>query len=172
MEKVNLPKNGTAAQGTSSSISICRCETGYLFRVAGRGTLRESPSVRDFVCGALEDGADVVMDFSECVHLDSTFLGCLVVLQERGRQQGGSFQVFAAEPASQRLFGVSHLDRVLSFADRLPECLGPPVTLQVTNLPRDEFCEHLIDTHRKIADLGGPAAGTFRRIVEQLEKEL
>ena len=37
------------------NIAIHRSDTGYLFRIVGRGTVRESPAVRDFVCGALED---------------------------------------------------------------------------------------------------------------------
>ena len=63
----------------SCSIQIYGVETAYLFRIVGRGTRRESPAVRDFVRGALEDGANVVIDLSPCEHLDSTFLGCLVI---------------------------------------------------------------------------------------------
>ena len=153
------------------SIEIYRIHTGYLFRIVGRGTLRESPAVRDFVCGAIEDGADVVMDLSQCEHLDSTFLGCLVILHQRAELDGGSFSVFADELVRQRLFGVSHLDKIIVFVEQLPECLGSSVQLQITKLDRKEFCQHLLATHRRLAELGGPAAETFQRIVEQLQRE-
>ena len=157
---------------STCSIEIYRIETGYLFRIVGRGTLRESPAVRDFVSGAIEDGADVVMDLSPCEHLDSTFLGCLVILHQRAQCDGGSFSVFADDLVRQNLFGASHLDRIMVFVEQLPECLGESVQLQVTNLDRKEFCQHLLATHRRLADLGGPAALTFQRIVEQLQREL
>ena len=112
------------------------------------------------------------MDLSQCDYLDSTFLGCLVILHERGKGDGGSFQVFADESVKHRLFGVAHLDQILVFAEQLPRCTGTPVTLQVTNLDRREFCQHLLDTHRRMAELGGPAAETFQRIVDRLRNEL
>ena len=55
------------------TLAIHRTETGYLFRVIGRGTMRQSPAVRDFVSGAMEDGVEVVLDLCECEYLDSTF---------------------------------------------------------------------------------------------------
>ena len=153
-------------------IEIYCVESGYLFRIVGRGTLRESPAVRDFVYGALDDGADIVIDLNECEHLDSTFLGCLVILTQRSNQTTGSLGLFASDKTKQRLFGTSHLDRVLTFTDEHDECIGAPVSLQITNLERREFCQHLLDTHEKLAQLGGPSAETFQRIVVQLKQEL
>ncbi len=151
----------------SCKVEMCCSDTGYVFRIVGRGTLRESPAVRDFVSGAMEDGADVVIDLSQCEYLDSTFLGCLAILHQRG-----SFKVFASDLVRRRLFGSSHLDRILVFAQQLPESLGDSVVLQVTELERKEFCQHLLNTHRKMAKLGGPSAETFQRIVKQLQKEM
>jgi anti-anti-sigma factor len=153
-------------------IDIYSTDAGYLFRILGRGTRRESPAVRDFIFGALDDGADIVVDLNQCEHLDSTCLGCLVILTQQSEQTTGSFSLFADTATRQRLFGTSHLDRVLAFADGLPESNGPPVSLQITNLERREFCQHLVETHQKLAELGGPSAGTFQRIVDQLKHEM
>ena len=64
------------------TLTIHRTKFGYLLRLVGRGTMRESPTVRDFACGAIEDGAEFVVDLSACEYLDSTFLGCLVLLHK------------------------------------------------------------------------------------------
>ena len=154
------------------TVTIHRTVSGCLLRIAGRGTMRESPSVRDFVLGALADGADVVLDLSECERLDSTFLGCLVMLHEGGKSCDGSFAVFADESVREKLLGSVRLHRLLTFEDERPDCLGDPVMLNVSILEQIEFGHHLLETHRKLAELGGPAAGSFRRAVEQLEKEL
>ena len=155
-----------------SNIVIHRSDSGYVFCLTGRGTLRESAAVRDFVCGAIEDGVDIVLDLSECVYLDSTFLGCLVIMHQRGASCGGSFAVFADQSVRSNLLSSCRLDRLLRFVDERPEHIGVPLTLQVTHPQHTEFCQHLLETHEKLADLGGPAAETFRCIVEQMRKEL
>lgn len=156
----------------SCQIKIFCVDGGYLFRIVGRGSMRESPAFRDFVSGALEDGANVVVDLSPCEHLDSTFIGCLVILNQRAGGELGSFSLFGNETVRERLFGYSHLDRILTFVDELPTCSEAPVSLQVTNLERREFCQHLIDAHDKLAELGGPSSNTFQRIVDELKREL
>lgn len=156
---------------TPCTLTIGRTETGYRFSVIGRGTMKQSPAVRDFVCGALEDGADVVLDLSACQYLDSTFLGCLVLLHQRGKKCDGCFSILADDATRSRLLKPVHLERLLDFAESTPETSGEPVTLQVTELEREEFCRHLMETHRQLANLGGPAAATFQRIAEQLAAE-
>jgi anti-anti-sigma regulatory factor len=153
-------------------ITIFSGASAYLFQVKGRGTRRESPSLRDFACGALEDGADVYIDLSECEHLDSTFLGCLVMLFQHGQKDDGTFKVFADESTRRRLFGATRLDQILPFTDTLPDFAEPGVELPVANLEREEFCQHLLETHHRLAELGGPSAETFQRIVDQLKREL
>jgi hypothetical protein len=70
------------------------------------------------------------------------------------------------------LFGICRLDQILSFTDQLPEHVGAAIELPIPSLPRREYCAHLLDTHRQLADLGGPSAETFQRIVDQLKQEL
>ena len=154
------------------TLTIHRTESGYLFRIAGRGTNRESSAVRDFVCGAIEDGADVVLDLSTCEYLDSTFLGCLVLLHQRAAAHPGTFVVFADESTRERLLRQVGLDRLLCFVEALPPCTGEAVSLEVPTLERMEFCEHLLESHEKLAELGGPTAQTFASIAKQLAKEL
>jgi anti-anti-sigma regulatory factor len=154
------------------TLTIHRTSSGYVFRIAGRGTMRESPAVRDFICGAIEDGADVVADLSACEYLDSTFLGCLVLLHKRGQTSRGSFAVHADEIARARLLGSVGLERVLNFVDACPDCIGDGVNLPQADLERTEFWRHLLETHRRLAELGGPAAETFQRIADQMAREL
>ena len=156
----------------SDNLSICRTETGYLVRIAPRGTVQESPAVRDFVCRALEEGIDIVLDLSACEYLDSTFLGCLVIMHQCGCDSSGSVAVFADEPVRRRLFRTCQLEVLLSFAALCPPCVSQLVDLQTTNLDRAALCEHLLATHRKLAELGGPDAEAFRRIARQLANEL
>ncbi len=154
------------------NIELFRVDNGYLFRIVGGGTLRESSTVHDLAFSAMKAGADVLFDLSGCEYLDSTFLGCLVLMQQEGQRDGGSFGVFADESVRRRLFATSHVDRLLVLVERLPECTGAPVRFQLKDLQRKELCRHLLDTHRKMSELGGPAAEAFQRIAERLQEEL
>lgn len=112
------------------------------------------------------------MDLSDCNYLDSTFLGCLVILHKRGCGHGNRFHVHANGPVREKLLHPTRLDQLLSFCARPPETMGAHVTLQVTDLERDEFGRHLLATHDELAKLGGPAAGAFERVAAQLRREL
>ena len=46
------------------------------------------------------------------------------------------------------------------------------MTLQVTELERSEFGQHLLATHDELAKLGGPSATAFERVAAQLRREL
>ena len=155
-----------------ANLTVQRTKNGYLIRLMGLGTSQQSPAVRDFVRGAIEDGADVVLDLSACDYLDSTCLGCLAMLSRRGNQHGGRFAVLASEPICQRLFGETKLEQVISFLDESPEVLGKPVTLAATPIQRRELGRHLLETHTELANLGRADSGIYRAIVEQLVREL
>src|SRR5262249_2450828 len=60
-----------------------RTATGYLIRVEGHGTLRESDALQRFVRERLGDADTLAVDLADCVCLDSTFLGCLLGLHKR-----------------------------------------------------------------------------------------
>ena len=154
------------------TLAIRRSESGYLVRVVGRGTMHASPAVQDFICNVVEDGADVVLDLSACEYLDSTFLGCSVMLHQRASRATGSFAVHACEDDRRKLLGVMRLQDILTFVDARPECSGDSVTLSITDVERSEFCQHLLETHRRLAELGGPAAPKFRAVAAQMAKDL
>jgi hypothetical protein len=42
-------------------LAVQQTENGYMVRVAGRGTMQQSPSVRDFVLGAVDGGTRVAL---------------------------------------------------------------------------------------------------------------
>ncbi len=155
----------------SGKIAICRTDSGYLVRVTPRGTVEQSLAVRDFVCRTMDEGIHIVLDLSTCEYLDSTFLGSLVIMHQHGDESPGSLNVYADEARRHQLFGACHLDAFLNFASARPRCTSGEVALQVANLGRADLCEHLIATHQKLADLGGPAAETFRRIANRLVSE-
>ena len=63
------------------TVRICRRGPMIAFRVEGRGQMGHSLPLRHAAEDALADGANVVrVDLSGCEHVDSTFVGTLLVL--------------------------------------------------------------------------------------------
>ena len=156
----------------SNSVTITRTKSGYVVTVTGQGTRQESPAVRDFVSGAMEDGAEVVLDLSPCTYLDSTFLGCLVILHKRGCEHGERFRVCAGEDVVKKLLRPTRLDTILPCCDEPPAVTSEAVALPVVDLPREEFGRHLLDTHEELAAVESPSSAAFRMVCDQLKKDL
>jgi anti-anti-sigma factor len=156
----------------SCTLAVHRCDGGYLIGVTGKGTVQESRILRDFVSRVLESGAPVVLDLSHCSYLDSTFLGCIVILDQQAKAAGTDFAVSANSEVQDRLLKPLQLHQLLRFVDSPPAALSDAVELPAENCDEKEFCKHLCDAHLALAKLGGPAADTFRRIADDLARDL
>jgi anti-anti-sigma factor len=152
---------------------IEHCSDGYLIALIGRGTLRESPALRDFVGQCLEKRLRVVVELTDCVYLDSTFLGCLIGLHKQSLGLGGRlFRVFADEDCRLRLLCTSGLHRLFDFAAERPDTTGDGMALDFGHFDSRTLGAHVMTSHRLLADLGGEDADSFRAIADRLQKEL
>ncbi len=166
-------------QQGASAIRVTFGTTGFLARVEGRGTMRESPLLQDFAGECLQGTASpLVVDLSACGYLDSTFLGCLVGLHRRfGGGDPPRFVVAAGPAECQRLLAPLQLHRVLTVIDEAPPTSAVWLTLCDAG-PRSpesdagQLGRHLLECHRRLAELGGANEAVFGPIVEQLADDL
>jgi hypothetical protein len=181
----------------SAAVHVGRTANGCCIRVEGRGTMKESPAVQEFVARTLDldaaakpgepaCGGAVAVDLSRCDYLDSTFLGCLLGLYKqyggRGAREGspvggagrGRFTVTAPPEKLAKLFGPTRLDKLMSAQKDPPQVTGEWVPLAVTQpvLDRRELTQHVMECHRQLAEVESPQQAAFRRIADQLEREL
>ena len=157
-----------------SQIWACRTRTGYLIRVEGHGTMRESHAVQKFVASTLNDGTfTLTIDLNETQFLDSTFLGCLVGLQKRwGECKPGCFQVTATAEQVKRLLAPSRIHTLLTITDEADEVLGESVAVTAGVKEPKDLGRHIMECHRQLAEINGPDQNAFRRIADQLAAEL
>jgi anti-anti-sigma regulatory factor len=179
-----------------SAIRVAYASAAFVVRVEGRGTMRDSPLVQEFAWECLEGNTlRLVVDLSVCGYLDSTFLGCLVGLHQRfGREDPPRFVVAASAEQRQRLLAPLQLHRILKMLDEAPPHPGGWLTLcapgdRVSACPNEglgkseptlaerqgdprELGRHLLECHRRLAELGGDNEAVFGPIVEQLACEL
>ena len=157
-------------------LQIAATAEGWVLRIEGRGSLNESPTFRETVRCALhsEPEAVAVLDLNACTYLDSTMLGCLVMLHREfsSTPEVPHFQIAASVEVRQRLLAPTRLDRHLHFCNEPPETTSEWTTLR-TDLPElQEFGRHVMECHDRLAEIGGPRAEAYRQVAEQLAREI
>lgn len=152
-----------------------RTESGYCLRIVGRGTMNQSCGARDFVVRSLEGGGEsLVIDLFECEYLDSTFLGCLVELHRRfNRDKPARLFVAAGEAKVRQLLHATSVDKVLKIVPTACACVGECIALPIdtTNDPA-ALSRHIMECHRRLAEIEGPNQVKFAMIADHLAAEL
>ena len=159
-------------------LKVAPTDNGCCVRVEGQGTMQESPAAHDVAARTFSGapGANVVFDLSACNFLDSTFLGCLMTLY---REFGGNAEdchsryfIAASSEQRQKLFGPTHLDRLISTLESPPVPSGPWHDVPEEELDKKDRMRHVMECHRALAEVKGPMSGAFLKIAQQIESEL
>jgi anti-anti-sigma factor len=158
-------------------LELRRFEDGYIISVQGRATMHESKPIQVFVETTFDASSELelLLDLSECNHMDSTFLGLLILLNgtmNKGRET--RFSLMAPSPTCRRSLTVTHLHTLLPILDEPPDTdTGEePCELPVADVDRETMGRHILDCHRALVELGGSKQPSFQRVVERLVSEL
>jgi anti-anti-sigma factor len=164
------------ANARGSTLQFGRTVSGYLVRVEGRGTLRESPAVFELADRLLTQELQTstfVIDLTDCDYLDSTFLGCLAMLHRRyNRADPHRFLIVAPPEQCQKLLAPSRLNRFLEVTARCPDLVLESLETLGTELPAHDLGRHVMECHRRLAELGGPNQAAYQSIADRLAQEL
>jgi anti-anti-sigma regulatory factor len=164
------------ADAHGSMLRVARTASGFLVQVEGRGTLSESPALEAFAVRSLEgsyESSTLLVDLSRCDYLDSTFLGCLVNLHRKyNRTSPHRFQVAASGDKCQKLLAPTRLNHLLDLTEVDPEPIAEVLEVTHPLLASADLGRHLMECHRRLAELGGSQAASFQSIADQLAREL
>jgi anti-anti-sigma regulatory factor len=155
-----------------SSVSIAPTADGCLLRVRGRGTVRESRVIKDVGTRTLKGDANarVFLDIADCTYVDSTFLGMLIDLHRSGDSK--RFSVVAPLAQRQKLLGIARLDKLIACVDSAPSTVGESHSIPSLEATPREIVKHVMECHRRLAEVDCPMRQIFARIADQMEKEL
>jgi anti-anti-sigma regulatory factor len=160
----------------SPTLLVARAADAYVVQVRGRGTLRESRCLHEYArCILSVAGNRVVVDLSACDYLDSTFLGCLVQLhrQNAGGAVGNARVQLAAGPAKvAALLAPLKLDKLFHILPAPPAMESEAAALPAAAADPYELGQHVMECHRRLAELGGPQQDAFARIADHLAHDL
>lgn len=78
-----------------------------------RATLQEADTFKTIIFDLIEKGErKLVIDFSQCDFIDSTFLGALVVGLKRMTQVGGDIRLVGFRPGVRAMFELTRMHKV------------------------------------------------------------
>lgn len=155
-----------------SSVSVAPIADGCLLRVTGRGTVRESRVIKDIGVRTLkgDPNAKVFLDIADCSYVDSTFLGTLIDLHRSGDSK--RFSLIAPAEHRQKLLGIARLDKLIAGVDTAPATVGESHAIPSLEATPKEIVKHVMECHRRLAEVDCPMRQIFARIADQMEKEL
>jgi len=80
--------------------------------LSGRFVASVAQSVRDDILSEMPEGANVLFDLSNMVHIDSSGLGVLVQVLQKAKAGGGKVVLAALQPAPKIVFDITKVSRV------------------------------------------------------------
>ncbi len=98
---------------------------GCVVSVTGEVDMNTAPAFEEKLLEAIDDGEPVVViDLTATTFIDSTFLSALVGAERRLRERDGSLVIVCADPALQKVFSITGLDRLYRIVETVDEAVG------------------------------------------------
>lgn len=169
----SIKKTNTPAP-PAERLDVAENATTAYVRVHGRATFKIAPVLRDFVQHELQQSRlGILIDFSECVAVDSTFVGTLTSLSLQCRRTGrGCIKLFNVPSHVYDVLYTLGLTMVLDLG-------GAPASSVVAYQPaapgthsRTEIASLMLDAHQTLAALNDKNALEFRNVIEFLRTSL
>lgn len=154
-----------------------------VIRVEGRGTFKSSAALREFGASALDAGCmTVLLDMSDCIGMDSTFMGTLAGIATRLRhREGGAMILLNLGPRVHGLVATLGLNRLAQAYEvgAAPTSLGSLATLS-ENLRALETPENnvaattklMIEAHENLVSLSADNIPRFKDVLTYLREDL
>jgi len=156
------------------SVRVYQHDQAVTFQVEGQATMHHSPAVRRYAEQSLTVGTTALsVDLRRCIHMDSTFLGTLLVLKRLvERREKGAFALISPSPQCRQLLREMGLEKIFAVVD--VEELAPDVWTELPSGPGDltAFKRNVVQAHQELGRLDGPAGETFRTLATEMAQEL
>ncbi len=158
---------------TDCKIRVARSDQSITFQVMGQGRMTHALAFRTFAEKCFADGATAMqVDLRYCTYLDSTFLGTLLRLHRSAAQRSRRFALLSPSPQCLKLFRELGIEEILKI-ENVPE----PKSNQWLELPsestqRQDLTSDVVQAHRELGQLKGPAGERFQKVVRCLDEDL
>jgi anti-sigma B factor antagonist len=141
------------------------------FKVDGRATMHQSSPVRRQAEASLAAGVlRINVDLRDCLYMDSTFLGTLIILNKQLGERQGRFSLIAPSQACSKLLRQMGLDDYLSeHADAVSPTTGW-VELPAGANDSQSMRRTVEQAHQELASLPGKPGAQFEEVMRCLNR--
>jgi len=142
--------------------------------IIGSGSLnaRNCDEFRKKIHGLLEDSPldSVHLDLSECSYMDSTFLGVLVGIHKKNRQnRGKGLYVHTPSNAAKEHLESMGIDKIITITQ---ETIESPETLEPCDSKKTEHPQDILSAHQHLMELSPENRKRFAILAQVLEKQI
>ncbi len=166
---VNL---SAAAQRAAPEILYAEQDGTTFYFFDGRITWTYGQTLFDRVNAAISAGQDVVLDFTDCTHLDSTLLGTLHELLLGAQDAGRSLRLQRVAPELEAAFRELSMQQLLAHVDDAPQpAPAARETLELTDVSLPRQRDRLLKAHEVLAELSDNNRSEMAALIEALRAE-
>jgi hypothetical protein len=161
-----------APERPAPEISHAETDSATFFFFEGRITWMFGQTLFDTVVPVIDGGRDVVLDFTDCTHLDSTLLGTLHELVIRAEEAGVSLHLQWVSPDLLEAFEELSLNQVIARVLDTPRpSPGARTRLPLTDVSQERQRARLLKAHEVLAELNAANRADLDNLINTLRSE-
>ena len=159
----------------SANLKVGRRQQTVIFKVSGRGTFRNSPSLKNLALAALKEGKaeEIIIDLEDCLYMDSTFMGTLVgincALLKRSDRR---LIIINADDRNKRLLDTLGLSRIIEMRNDLGKFATEWELIANESLESRTLAQHILTAHDCIEKIDAQNQTRFSEVKRLLLESL
>ncbi len=156
-----------------ASIEVAETEhTGYI-RLSGKATFKLAPDFKDFVVYEMKKGKrGILIDFSDCETIDSTFVGTITSLSlTYNNKNNNQIKLFNVNDHILSILKNLGLINVLDISNSVNNEETDFKSLKLVKREKVEIANLMLDAHETLASISEENAVVFKNVVEMLRRE-
>lgn len=165
------------AEQNSDDLQAAIIGDKILIRVTGRGSFKVSATLKQFIAevASKQSISVVAMDMTECIGMDSTFMGVLAGLSGRLKQRDQVLELINLSEKNETLLATLGVDQVIahyshSHGHELP-ALGTQ-SLSTASATKKDLAETALQAHETLVELSEENRPRFKRVIEYLKADV
>ena len=161
----------------SDRILVATDEKYAQIRVIGKGAFACSQNLRDFCLRIIEAKKEkIVIDLSDCISIDSTFMGVLAMIGLRGRSKSISVEIVNVDEKKKKLLKGLGLEKLFSFSHTKTDQINWESLCNTTDdsLKKNQLdqAKTMLEAHETLIEIDKNNLPKFKNVIEYLKEDM
>lgn len=157
----------------ASDVLISRRDGTFTVKVTGRANFDYAVPLRDMVCNLDREFKGIEFDLSDCITMDSTFMGVMSMLGLKAAAQNLPVRLSGVSPQVRKLLTGLGIDKLFTFVDSAP-ATGHDWAALSRNRKHNALktAETVVEAHRTLVDADNANREKFDAVIELAQADL